>query len=173
MESCQRVMLHYALHDIEIEHGDQDSVAGIAILGTVFAWAFLSFWSAIPAGIALQAAPAAVALTVTVSYGAGAVLVVAAGTPLRRRIAQRMERGAKPGKPNRMVTAVQTAWNRFGLAGLALLAPVTVGAQIGAVIGLSLGARPLRLVIAMTLGAALWSILITLAVVGGLLAVTR
>lgn len=147
-------------------------MASFIAFGTIFGWAFLSFWSAIPAGIALQVSPLGVALTATVSYGCGAVLVIVAGTPLRARIARRMKRSPQPAQPNRMTVAVQTAWSRFGLVGLALLAPVTVGAQVGAVIGLSLGARPLRLVIAMTLGAALWSAAITLAVMGGLLVVT-
>ena len=67
---------------------------------------------------------------------------------------------------------LRRAWARFGLLGLALLAPVTVGAQVGAVIGLSLGARPLRLWIALTLGGALWAAAITLAVRAGLMALS-
>lgn len=147
-------------------------MAQFIAFGTIFGWAFLSFWSAIPAGIALQVSPVGVALTVTVSYGCGAALVVVAGTSLRARIARRMNRSSQAAQPNRMVTRVQAAWKRYGLVGLALLAPMTVGAQLGAVIGLSLGANPLRLVIAMTLGAALWSVAITLSVVAGVLVVT-
>lgn len=147
-------------------------MAQFIAFGTIFGWAFLSFWSAIPAGIALQVSPVVVALTVTISYGCGVALVVTAGTPLRARIARRMNRSSQETHPNRMVTRLQAAWERYGLVGLALLAPMTVGAQVGAVIGLSFGANPLRLVIAMTLGAALWSIAITLAVVAGVLVVT-
>ena len=147
---------------------------GIAV--TIFGWAFFSFWSAIPAGIALQLSPVLVALTVTLSYGCGAALVAFGGAAVRARLRRRavtldgdtvdVER-----TPNRMMQMVRQAWDRFGLVGLALLAPMTVGAQTGALIGLSFGARPLPLVIAMTLGAAAWSVAITLAVVSGLLAV--
>jgi uncharacterized membrane protein len=66
---------------------------------------------------------------------------------------------------------IQRAWTRFGLLGLALLAPVTTGAQIGALIGLSLGAPPRKLIGAMSLGAALWGVIITLAVAFGFAAV--
>lgn len=150
----------------------------LAALGTVFGWAFLSFWSSIPAGIALDLAPVLVALTATLSYGSGALLVVIVGAPLRERIRRRMAaRAAARGEdgeappPNRMVAAVENAWRRYGLIGLALLSPMTVGAQAGAVIGLGFGAKPGPLVLAMTLGALAWSVLITLAVVAGVMAV--
>ncbi len=153
----------------------------IAGLGTVFGWAFFSFWSAIPAGIALNISPILIMLTVTLSYGAGVVLVVLAGTPLRERIRRRMEAKSsmkaddETDQPteSRMILLVRGAWARYGLIGLAILAPMTVGAQIGAVIGLSLGVPSLRLTIAMTLGAGVWAIGITLAIVGGVMTVSQ
>ena len=66
---------------------------------------------------------------------------------------------------------VHKAWERFGLFGLALLCPLTVGAQLGAAIGLSLGARPRRLVVLMTLGAGIWAILIVLAIRLGIMSI--
>jgi hypothetical protein len=145
----------------------------LAALATIFGWAFVSFWSAIPAGIALHVAPALVALTVTVSYASGAALVVVIGAPLIERIRRRaLAAGDATQSPRRAVVMVQRAWERYGLIGLALLAPMTVGAQIGAVIGLGFGERPARLVLAMTLGAAAWALVITLAVVTGLVAVS-
>lgn len=150
-----------------------------AALGTVFGWAFFSFWSAIPAGIALNISPLLVGLTVTLSYASGVLLVVIVGAPLRERIRRRMENSAsntdedKPPSPNRMVLMVQNAWTRYGLIGLALLAPMTVGAQVGAVIGISFGEKPIRLVIAMTLGAGVWAVLITFAVMTGVMTVSE
>ena len=147
----------------------------LAALATIFGWAFFSFWSAIPAGIALNVAPVLVAATVTLSYASGVALVLLVGAPIRERIRRRMLRhddADSEARPNRMVQRVQAAWERYGMVGLALLAPMTVGAQIGAVIGLSFGARPLRLLLAMTLGAAAWALLITLAAVLGLLTLT-
>lgn len=134
------------------------------ILLTIFGWAFFSFWSAIPAGIALNVSPVLVALTVTASYGCGALLVVVVGTPIRERIRRRHNLD----NANRMVAAVQRAWGRYGMVGLALLAPMTVGSQVGAVIGLSFGAQPWRLVMALTFGAAAWGVLLTALVITGL-----
>lgn len=144
----------------------------LAALLTIFGWSFFSFWTAIPAGVALNVPPVWVVVTVTLSYALGVIVVLVAGTPLRERIRRRMERKAGAGKPNRTMETVQKVWDRYGLIGLSLLAPMTVGSQVGAVIGLSLGAKPVRLAVMMTLGAALWSIVLTLAVIAGVVAVT-
>jgi hypothetical protein len=63
------------------------------------------------------------------------------------------------------------AWKRFGVIGLGLLAPVTVGAQIGAVIGLTFNAPPRQLMFWMTVGAIAWSIAVAAAISLGLVAV--
>lgn len=145
----------------------------VASLTTVFSWAFFSFWSAIPAGLALNIAPVLVLVTVTVSYSSGVALVLVVGAPLRQRIRRRMQRDAsEAARPNRAVSMVQSAWTRYGLIGLALLAPMTVGAQVGTVIGLSFGARPLPLLLAMTLGAALWALALTLTIGAGIVTIS-
>ncbi len=139
----------------------------IAALITVFGWAFFSFWSAIPAGLALSLSPEVVIVTATLSYGCGVGLVVGVGAPLRSRLSRRLansETDVPKPEASRMQRWIHNAWERFGLFGLALLCPLTVGAQLGAVIGLSLGARPVRLVLWMTLGAGIWAILIVLAI---------
>lgn len=145
----------------------------VASLTTVFSWAFFSFWSAIPAGLALNIAPVLVLVTVTVSYSSGVALVLVVGAPLRQRIRRHMQRDAsEAARPNRAVSMVQSAWTRYGLIGLALLAPMTVGAQVGTVIGLSFGARPLPLLLAMTLGAALWALALTLTIGAGIVTIS-
>ncbi|MEP7284917.1 MAG: small multi-drug export protein [Chloroflexota bacterium] len=139
----------------------------IAKLASVFGLAFISFWTSIPAGIALGLAPLLVGVTAWLSYSVGVIIVVLLGEPLRVRLMARFggKAAANPDSP------IRRAWDRFGLIGLSLLAPMTTGAQIGAVVGLSLGVPPRRLIIGMVLGAALWSALITLAVVFGVSAV--
>ncbi len=150
-------------------------LTSLAAASTVFGLAFFHFWSAIPAGIALGITPLLVIIVTTLSYGSGAALVILVGTPLRERINRRMESrsDAVDAKPNRTIILVQNTWERFGLLGLAILAPMTVGSQIGAVIGLGFGAHPVRLVLALTLGAAAWASLITMAVQFGLMTVSQ
>jgi len=127
-------------------------------LGSIFALAFIYFWASIPAGIALEVPPAIVWLTAWVSYTAGVVVVVLLGTPARAALLKRFG-GKGASNPD---SIIQRVWTRFGVFGLALLAPVTTGAQIGALIGLSLGAPPRKLIWTMSLGAALWGVIITL-----------
>jgi hypothetical protein len=127
-------------------------------LGSIFALAFIYFWASIPAGIALEVPPVIVLFTAWVSYTAGVVVVVLLGAPARAALLKRFG-GKVASNPDSLL---QRAWTRFGVIGLALLAPVTTGAQIGALIGLSLGAPPRKLIWTMSLGAALWGVIITL-----------
>ena len=60
-------------------------------------------------------------------------------------------------------------WDKYGMFGLGLAAPMTVGAQIGAGFGIALNAVPRRLFVVMTLGALAWSIGLTIACLVGLL----
>ena len=130
----------------------------VSALAAIFGLAFFWFWGAIPAGLALGLHPILVAVTVWLSYETGVVLVVIVGEPIRVRL---MARFAKNGT-NQPPGFISRVWDRFGLIGLALLAPVTTGSQIGAALGLTLGVKPRHLVIGMGLGAAAWAAAITI-----------
>jgi uncharacterized membrane protein len=134
---------------------------------SVFGIAFFSFWASIPAGLALGVQPVLVALTAIVSYALGVGLIVVLGEPVRQRLLRRF--GSRVTSDPE--STIRRAWDRYGLIGLALLAPVTTGAQIGAIVGLTFGASPRRLFIAMSLGAVFWATVITTAVTLGILGV--
>jgi hypothetical protein len=121
---------------------------------TVFGLGFLYFISAIPAGAALKLPLWLAALAAWLGYSAGAVVVALAGAPLREQLMQRLKIQPNPEKPS----LVLRAWKRFGLPALGLLAPVTIGPQIGALLGVALGAHKGRLVLALSLGAIPWAI---------------
>lgn len=130
----------------------------LATLAALFALAFVWYWGAIPAGVALGIDPLIAALVAWLGYSAGVALVVALGGPGRDWLLARL--GNRAADPNSLLTR---AWRRFGLLGLALLAPITVGAQVGAALGLLLGASPPRLILGMAFGGAVWGAGITLA----------
>ncbi len=134
-------------------------------LVSVFAIAFISFWAAIPAGLALGLGPIPVVITTVLSYASGVGVVVLVGKPLRDWLMRRFGKKIKTDGDS----LIQRAWKRFGVIGLALLAPMTVGAQTGALVGLTLGVPPRRLLIAMSLGAMAWAIVLTGAVLLGVL----
>ncbi len=137
-----------------------------AIIST-FGLAFFYFIAAIPAGAALQLPILIAAITAGVSYAAGVIVVVLIGAPLRERLTKRFNISTTHDS-NKLIWRV---WDRYGLIGLSLLAPVTLGAQIGALIGLSLGVKPRSLVIGMALGIVPWCVGIAVAVALGLQAV--
>lgn len=139
----------------------------IAALASVFGIAFFYFWASIPAGIAQGLSPVLVVAVASVSYACGVGLVILAGQPLRDRIMQRFG-GKVSSNPN---STIRRVWDKYGLVGLALLAPVTTGAQIGAIIGISLNAPPRRLFVLMSLGGLLWGIIVAVLVALGVAAV--
>ncbi len=135
----------------------------ILAIASTFGLAFFWFIGAIPAGAALNLALPVAALTAWISYAAGVAIIVLIGAPLRTRLIQRFNLSLEH-DPHKLFWR---AWDRFGLIGLGLLAPITVGSQIGALIGLAFGVAPARLLAAMALGAALWSLAIALLVAIG------
>ncbi len=135
---------------------------------STFALAFFSFWWSIPAGLALGLSPLVVILTATLSYASGVGIVAFAGGRLRAWIDRRIGSRATL-DPNSRLYRI---WQRYGMIGLGALAPVTLGAQIGAVIAMALNAPPRRLFVIMSLAALVWSIILTLAFLLGITVVT-
>lgn len=136
---------------------------------SVFGLAFFSFWAAITLGLGLGLSPVVVIVTTTLSYALGVVLIVWIGGPIRERVMRRFNQSQTPFEETR----IGRIWERYGIIGLGLAAPMTVGAQIGAAIGITLKAEPRRLFLAMTGGALAWSSGLTAAVSLGVLAVSQ
>lgn len=134
---------------------------------SIFALAFFYFWPAIPAGLALGLPPVVVIITTSLSYACGAAVVTLLGERVREWVMQRLERKADA-NPDSLIRRI---WEKYGLIGLGLFAPMTVGAQIGAAVGLALNGQPRRLFLALALGGLAWSIALTTAVSLGILGV--
>jgi hypothetical protein len=123
-------------------------------LTTAFGLGFVYFIASIPAGAAAGAWPWAAALAAWLGYSAGAGVVLAAGTPLRNWLVAKL-RIPVTRDPTKVVWRI---WDRAGLAGLGLIAPVTIGPQAGAVIALAAGERPLRTLAALSAGVLPWCV---------------
>ncbi len=141
-----------------------DLMAQLAKLASVFGIAQVSFWVAITTGLAFGLGAILVGITAWLSYTVGATVVVLIGAPLRERLLKRFG-GGVTSNPN---SPLRRAWDRFGLIGLSLLAPITTGSQIGALVGISLGVPPRRLVVGLSVGGAVWAAIFTLVIVLGL-----
>lgn len=129
---------------------------------TVVGLGALELWAAIPAGFALGLHPILTAL----SAGAGAVLAILGVLVLGERARAWLGR-RHPSTPSAH-RSLRAIWTRYGVAGLGLAAPLLVGAPLGTVLGLVLGAQPGHLLRWMVLGVVGWSVLLTGAAVAGL-----
>jgi MFS family permease len=121
---------------------------------TVFGLGIAYFLAAIPTGVAMHLNPWTAALCAWAGYTAIAAAMLAVGTPARKWLTEKFGISARP-DPQKLLWRV---WIRWGLPGLALIAPVTCGPYFAALIALMLGERPWRLLLWIALGVIPWCI---------------
>jgi hypothetical protein len=131
---------------------------------TAFGLGFLYFISAIPAGVTAHAPVWLAAFAAWLGYSVGGLVVLMAGAPLRSWITRKLKINPTP-DPTKFFWRV---WRRFGIWGLGLVAPVTVGPQATAVIALALGESPRRIQLAISLGVAPWAVVLGALTAAGL-----
>lgn len=131
---------------------------------TVFALGVAEIFLAIPAGFVLKLHPVAVGLTAALGGMLGVFVITFLGERLRARLLRYFAGNRHKGKQGR----IRHLWERYGVAGLGLLAPILVGPPLGTALGLVLGAPARRLLFWMSLGVLLWCALLTLAASLGL-----
>jgi hypothetical protein len=129
---------------------------------TALGLGFLYFVAAIPAGVAAGTPALFVALAAWLGYSLGGTIVLLTGAPLRDWLTRKLKVNPHP-DPSQLFWRI---WERFGLWGLGLIAPITIGPQATALICLSLGETPRRIQMAISLGVLPW--VIGFAVVAGL-----
>lgn len=123
----------------------------LAIL-TVLGFGFFYLVGAVPAGLAAGLSAPVSAFVGWCGYSAGAFVMTLAGAPLRNWVARKLKIPVEH-DPEKLVWKV---WSRFGLPGLGLLAPVTIGPQAGCVLAMALGEKPWRAGLFLSLGAVPW-----------------
>ena len=123
---------------------------------TSFGLGFVYFISASPAGTAARAPLWIVSRAAWLGYSVGGGVVLLAGTPLRAWLLAKLKIDARP-DPAKLFWRI---WHRFGLWGLGLVAPVTIGPQATAAIALALGERPGRILAAIMLGVLPWVVVL-------------
>jgi uncharacterized membrane protein len=112
-------------------------------------------WAAIPAGLAVNLHPLLTGIASGLGSMLGVMLVIIIGDRLRNWL---MKKKTKTSKEKGTIYKV---WDKYGVIGLGMLAPLLTGALFGAAIGVSLGASPKRLLLWMSLGIVVWTIILT------------
>ncbi len=130
---------------------------------TVFGLGIAYFLAAIPTGVAMHLHPLMAALCAWAGYTAIAGVMLAIGTPARKWLTDKFRISPKP-DPEKFLWRV---WMRWGLPGLALVAPVTCGPYFAALIALVLGEKPGRVLTWIALGVVPWCILFAVLAASG------
>ncbi len=120
----------------------------------------IDVWVGILGGLALGLPPILSGAASIAGGLVGAVLTVVAGERLQRWIY------ARPWLSKRR-KRVERLWDRYGVVGVALQAPILTGAPVATLIALGLGAPPKRLLFWMSVSVVLWGVVITGAAVLG------
>lgn len=135
----------------------------------VFGLGMTGLWQGVPAGFAMRLHPVTTAATAAAGSFLATLIVILLGDKLRERLLRRKK--TPDGVPrDRLIDRV---WRRYGVVGLGLLGPGLTGAPLGAALGLSLRVPARKLLSWLTLGIALWSVLLTLVGVFGTVGVLR
>ena len=132
----------------------------------IFAASVVELWLAIPLGFVMEVNPILIAIISAAGAILSAFFVTILGDNLRDRFLKWKYEDEKALEKSRLYEI----WNKYGVIGLGLLSPLLFGAPLGAAVGIALGAEKERLLLWMSIGIVLWSIILTLAGVMGLLA---
>lgn len=131
---------------------------------TAFGLGFLYFIAAVPAGVAAGSSAWLAGLAAGLGYAAGAGIVLLAGAPLREWLVRKLKIPVER-DPSKLVWRM---WERGGLLGLCLIAPVTIGPQATAVIALAVGEKPRRILASVALGVLPWCVIFAVLTAFGL-----
>lgn len=123
------------------------------LLSTAFFGA-LDLWIGLPAGLALGLSPAVSGISAVTGAVLGVLLALRAGEWLREWVYNRrwLVRRRK---------RIENMWNRYGVIGVALQAPMLTGAPLATVLALALGAPPQPLLYWMLASVVLWGTVLT------------
>ena len=126
---------------------------------TVFGLGAVSLSTAILTGLALGLPPAIAGIMAAAGSLLGAWLVAFLGEGVRTRLLQ--WRGGKD-KVKRQ-GSLSRLWSRYGVAGLGLLIPLLFNTPLGTALAITMGVPVRRLMLWLSFGIILWSIIVTTA----------
>jgi hypothetical protein len=130
----------------------------------VFLASVVELWLSIPLGLVLKLNPTLIIVAAAAGSIISAFLVVTLGEGVRKWFIK-----WRYGSGSIEHGRIYKIWNKYGIIGLGLLSPLLFGAPLGAAIGVGLGAPKNRLLLWMSVGIVIWSVVLTLVAFYGLL----
>jgi xanthine/uracil/vitamin C permease (AzgA family) len=126
----------------------------LGAVAAVFGLGFFYLVGAVPAGVAAGLSAGVAAFIAWCGYASGAAVMTLVGKPVRDWVARKL-RIPVTHDPSKLIWK---AWSRFGLVGLGLIAPVTIGPQAGCILAMALGEKPWKAALALSLGVVPWCV---------------
>ena len=130
----------------------------------VFGASILELWLGIPLGFFLDLNPILIAVTSAAGSILSAFLIIMLGEGIRTWFIK-WRYGNRSSKKGR----IYDIWDKYGIIGLGLLSPLLFGAPLGAALGIGFGAPRYRLLMWMSIGIFIWSVILTASGFFGLL----
>ncbi|WP_449619548.1 small multi-drug export protein [Robertmurraya sp. Marseille-Q9965] len=126
----------------------------------------LDIFFVIPIGIAFGMSPVWVGI---IGFAGNYLMVLLLGIFFREVSRWRENRRIKKGitMPSKKETRARKTWERYGLPGLAIVAPIVLGADLAALFALLFGSSRTRVLIWMGVSLLIWSIVLTIGSVYG------
>ena len=131
---------------------------------SVFLVSVIELWLGIPLGLYLNLDPILIVIISAAGSILSAVLVIILGENVRKWFIKWRygDKSPEHGK-------IYDIWEKYGVIGLGLLSPLLFGAPLGAALGIGFGASKNRLLLWMTVGILIWSLILTSAALYGIL----
>ncbi|WP_414470421.1 small multi-drug export protein [Methanobacterium sp. ACI-7] len=123
----------------------------------VFGASILELWAGIPLGLVFGINPIITGAAAALGAISAAVIVSLLGDSIRDKFIKWRYGENKDLKSGNFYNI----WNKYGIIGLGLISPLLFGATIGAALGIALGAEKRPLLIWMSIGIVIWSIILT------------
>jgi uncharacterized membrane protein len=140
---------------------EQLGLFGVFLAGAI---PWLEAIGVVPAGILIGLDPALTVLFAVTGNAITIFLFAFGAGKLRSWMRQRRSAKGKSEESPRIIKA-QRSFDRWGIYGLAILGPLFIGTQFGALVAVAGGVKPLKASIAITAATILWAALIALAFV--------
>ncbi|MDQ0225614.1 small multi-drug export protein [Metabacillus niabensis] len=126
----------------------------------------LDVFIVVPLGVGLGLNPIAVGI---IGFAGNFLMVVILGLFFKQFSKWREKRRAKKGitGPTKRETRARRLWERYGLPGLAILAPGLVGTDLAAVLALTFGSSRRWVIMWLAISLAIWTIALTIGSIYG------
>jgi len=122
----------------------------------VFLASVVELWLSIPLGLVLKLNPILIIIAAAAGSIVSTFLVVTLGEGVRNWFIK-WRYGSRSIEHGR----IYEIWKKYGIIGLGLISPLLFGAPLGAAIGVGLGAPKNRLLLWMSVGIIIWSVILT------------